>query len=764
MIASKHINQIVGIVTTVAVLLCLLGVCFSDKLISAIGSSAITMEYEERLFNTDEVIDIDVQMDSDSWQDMLDNAIDEEYYQCNVVINGETFYDVGIRPKGNTSLSSIVSDSTTDRYSFKIEFDHYVDGQYCYGLDKLILNNNYADSTNMKETIVYDMFQYLGTDASLYNYANISVNGEYWGIYLALEGVEDSFMLRNYGTSNGNLYKPESMGMGNDDGGGMPDMGNFNIDGSMDEVRKVLEDYGVDMDEILQSIQEYGLNGMDEIKKTLEDSGIDVDSLFQTLQRSMHDSDRDAPDMDGSQTFEDDTSNSDRFSKMDDGDRGGFSMNGSGADLNYSDDELDSYSTIWDGSITNTTDSDHKKVVEAIKNVNEGTNLERYLDVDNVLKYMAVHTFVVNLDSLSGNMSHNYYIYESDGRLNILPWDYNLAFGGMSMGMGGSSGGASSTINFPIDTPFQGTNFFDKLLENEEYLEKYHYYLDILSDEYVNGGTFDETYGRIQSQIDELVKTDPNAFYTYEEYQEGSSMLYDTIKLRAESVQGQLNGSVPSTQTAQNENPDALIDATSIDLSVMGSMNNGGGEDNFDRGDFAKGDRFSSTKENKSSLNTIENVNDFVPSDAQMQPPDVKGNGFDTSYFDGEMPEDFDPNTSNGEVPKMSNGFNPDSSGGGGDVYNDMDKVPTDSTIGTSTNTDINDTYSESDNVDSTGKGFTNDGNFSPDGMPNMSFGDNSSSNSNTVLENATIYAVCFVIILVALILVKAYKRKSIKK
>ena len=42
----------------------------------------------------------------------------------------------------------------------------------------------------------------------LYNYARISVNGEYWGVYLALEAVEESFALRNYGTHYGNLSKP----------------------------------------------------------------------------------------------------------------------------------------------------------------------------------------------------------------------------------------------------------------------------------------------------------------------------------------------------------------------------------------------------------------------------------------------------------------------------------------------------------------------------------------------------------------------------
>lgn len=66
----------------------------------------------------------------------------------------------------------------------------------------------------MKEAIIYDMYQYIGATSSLYNYAKVSVNGEYWGVYLALEAVEESFMLRNFGTQDGELYKPESMEMG----------------------------------------------------------------------------------------------------------------------------------------------------------------------------------------------------------------------------------------------------------------------------------------------------------------------------------------------------------------------------------------------------------------------------------------------------------------------------------------------------------------------------------------------------------------------
>ena len=231
MVANKHITKIVVAVMATAVVLCLLAMAFSDRLTQALGGTGVRKEYEYKLFDTDELISIDILMDEDSWNKMLANATSEEYYVCSVVINGTRLDNVAIRPKGNTSLSAIAMDANSDRFSFKLEFDHFVEGQTCFGLDKLILNNNYADATWMKEALVYDMYRYLGADASLYNYAKISVNGEYWGVYLALEAVEQSFMLRNYGTQDGELYKPDSMGMGGGgdkkSGSSMPDAGSF---------------------------------------------------------------------------------------------------------------------------------------------------------------------------------------------------------------------------------------------------------------------------------------------------------------------------------------------------------------------------------------------------------------------------------------------------------------------------------------------------------------------------------------------------------
>ena len=542
MLSSKHISKITIALISIALVLCVLAMTFYDKLLPVVNTSGYSMEYQDKLFDTSEVLDIEIIMDDAKWNEMLQNAQQELYYECDVVINGTTFKQVGIRPKGNTSLSSIASDPNNNRYSFKLEFDQFVDGQTCFGLDKLVLNNSYADATNMKEAIIYDMFQYLDADASLYNYAKISVNDEYWGVYLALEAVEDSFMLRNYGMEKGYLYKPDGMDFG---GGGKEKNQNGN------------NNFMTPPEGGFQMPENFGNGGQ----------GVPAPPHFE---RNTQDHNGENQKTQGEQR----AFNRENFGGGERGERGGFGGfggMGGGSNLNYTDDNLDSYQTIWNSEVNDSTDADHKRVVEALKNVHGGTDIEKYIDVDQVLKYMAVHNFSVNDDSLSGSMSHNYYLYEANGRISILPWDYNLALGGMHGGNG------TSVINDPIDELWRGTKLFDFVLQNEEYKARYHEYYNKLVNEYLYGGKFEETYNRIRTQIDSLVETDPNSMYTYEEYLNGIEVLYDAVMLRAESIKGQLAGTIPSTADGQSADSSKLVDASHLNLSDLGTFMGGGG-------------------------------------------------------------------------------------------------------------------------------------------------------------------------------------------
>ena len=150
--------------------------------------------YASRLFDSSRVHSIEIEMED--WEEFIQGCEDEKYRECAVAIDGQACCHVGIRAKGNTSLSSVQA-TGSERYSFKLEFDHYDSARSYFGLDKLSLNNLIQDATFMKDYLAYRMMGDFGVDAPLCSYAYITVNGQDWGLYLAVEGVEEAFLRRN---------------------------------------------------------------------------------------------------------------------------------------------------------------------------------------------------------------------------------------------------------------------------------------------------------------------------------------------------------------------------------------------------------------------------------------------------------------------------------------------------------------------------------------------------------------------------------------
>lgn len=501
----------------------------------------------ETISNTEDVLDknsitsIDIKIKESDWKWLLENATKEEYKSADVTINGETFNNVGIRPKGNSSLTSVASDSTTDRYSIKIDFGQYVDGQTYHGIRKLALNNNISDATYMKEAISYDIYNFLGIATPEYSYTDIKINGSDWGLYLGVEVIDERFIEKNYGEVSGNLYKPETMNVGGNKNkneetkkpevnGNMPQMGGEppSMDGN------------VPKDEVPLAMNRDDPNIVQNQNVSREDG--DVKNL--------------------------------ETNKGNDENNGGAPKMGNkesqGADLKYIDDDIDSYSILRDSAVLkNTTDKDFKNIIDLMESLKTGKNIENYLNVDEVLKYFAVNTFLVNLDSYSGGMYHNYYLYEKDGVSEILPWDLNMSFGGFSVKDG------EKAINFPIDSPVTGNledaPLIGKLLENDDYKEIYHKYLKQISDNYFSSGTFNNRVTQINKLISNYVKKDATAFYSYEEYKTGVSELLTFGKDRTKSVQAQLNGEQSSTEYGNIE--------TTLNLPALGQQNMGKNKD-----------------------------------------------------------------------------------------------------------------------------------------------------------------------------------------
>ncbi|MBQ8591985.1 MAG: CotH kinase family protein [Lachnospiraceae bacterium] len=486
MSTHKHIDKICYAVIAFTMILT---VFFMNAEAFGVCKESNVMEYENKLFNTSTVHAIDIVIDD--WDEFTEHCQSEEYYNCTVVIDDEMYKNVAIRGKGNTSLTQ-VSSYGNDRYSFKIEFDHYDSSNTYYGLDKLCLNNMIQDNTYMKDYLTYQMMAEMGVASPLCSYVYITVNGEDWGLYLAVEGVEDSFLKRNFGNNYGKLYKPDSMSMGGGRGNGKKfEMPEGQIpEGQIPEGQ--IPDGGIH-------------NGSDDVL------------------------------------------------------------------LKYIDDEIASYANIFDNAKTDITTSDKMRLIKALKKLNAGEALSDTVEIETVIRYFVVHNFILNFDSYTGSMIHNYYLYEKDGQMQMIPWDYNLAFGGFQ-----SMDGATNLVNYPIDTPVSDGNTEDRpmiawIFENEEYTELYHTIFAEFLSAYFDSGYFENMFDSVTEMIAPYVEKDPTKFCTYDEFEKGISTLREFCLLRAKSINEQLNGSIGSTHSTQDDS--TFVDAGELQMSDMGTMN-----------------------------------------------------------------------------------------------------------------------------------------------------------------------------------------------
>lgn len=318
----------------------------------------------------------------------------------------------------------------------------------------------------MKTSLTYDMMEFMGVPTPLCSYVWVTVNGEDWGLFLAIEEPEHAFAKRNFGSRYGDLYKP---------------------------------DY-----------------------------------------RSLNEENADLA-------------------------------------LKYIDDDPESYDNVFRNAKFDVSKADQERLIRALKALETGDGLEEAVNVDEILRYFTVQVFVMNWDSYIGYTGHNYFLYEEDGQISILPWDYNLAFGTYALGMTNPLKDPEILINYPIYTPAEGSvmknrPLYHNLMKQDEYFVRYQKYFDQLISGYFESGYFQTWMEKTFRMIAPYVEKDPTAFCSYEDYCLAVDTLKQVCELRAESVRLQLDGEIPATLSGQEEYPEKKVDVSSIRLEDLGDF------------------------------------------------------------------------------------------------------------------------------------------------------------------------------------------------
>lgn len=460
MVCSRHMGKIaLGAAVLAAALVLLLGLAGKAGAILPAGENP---GYVSRLFDGSRVHRVDIQVED--WEAFLASAPEEEYIPATVEIDGEAFRQVGLRAKGNNSLR-LTEEYGLSRYSLKLEFDHYTDGSY-HGLDKLSLDASFQDNSYLKTWLAFDIMEFLGVPTPLRSFVWVTVNGQPWGLFLAVEEPEEAFARRNFGTNHGQLYKP---------------------------------DY-----------------------RSLAEENADVH-------------------------------------------------------LRYTTDEPEDYPGIFENAKLDPSAADRQRLVDSLKTLDSGQRLEEAVDVDEVLRYFVGQVFVMNWDSYLGHTGHNYLLYEEEGKLSMLPWDYNLAFGTYALGMTDPITDPNVLLNYPILTPAPGEHMtkrplYHQLMQVEEYFQQYQAYFRWFLAEYVESGELSAALWQAAELIAPYVKSDPTAFCSYEDHRLAVETLEQVCLLRAESARGQLEGRYPATLAQQTQRPGEGVDASHVDLRDLGDF------------------------------------------------------------------------------------------------------------------------------------------------------------------------------------------------
>ena len=239
---------------------------------------------------------------------------------------------------------------------------------------------------------------------------------------------------------------------------------------------------------------------------------------------------------------------------------GGFgSMGSEDVKLQYIDDNPDSYANIFSSAKTDVSELDEKRLISALKNLSAYSNLENTLNMDEVLRYFVVHNFVVNGDSYTGNMIHNYYLHEKNGKLGMIPWDYNLAFGAFQ------GGSADEAVNDSIDKVLSDRPMQAWIFSDERYTDQYHALFQEFITKWFTNEALEKMIADTAEMLRPYVEKDPTKFCTEEEFDTGIETLKQFVRLRAEAVERQINGDLTAVETGD------------MDLSAMGSMGGGMG-------------------------------------------------------------------------------------------------------------------------------------------------------------------------------------------
>jgi len=419
-------------------------------------------------FYKDRVSTIRIVMEEEDWSYCLTNAFEEQYVPADFWFDDELIPDVGVRPKGNSSLGQAIG-WDSPRIPICVDFNLFNRARNFHGVKKVFLNNGWSDPTLIREVVALEVFAEMGIPTPRTSLVDLWVNETHLGVYTMVEMIDRTFIARHFDDASGNLYKPELVAA-------RLDWTEEDVDIDFTSSPFITEQPS--HDPILYT--NIGGAPLIDLLKALGQE--EMVSLYTPIPSPEGNLSRGLPP------------------------------------ANFPRNYVEAMALK-----TNENDPDYSALFRLLEVINTPPqkntleDIEEVINVDEMLRYIATSVVILHLDNYIG-IGHNNYLYEVDGKFHMIPWDLNMAFGTFNLGIK-----KDRLINYYIDEPTAGPMLryplVYQLLKQPEYMEKYRGYVQECID-----GPFN--IGRVLARIDQLVemvrpyaKADMEMFYSYEDWE-----------------------------------------------------------------------------------------------------------------------------------------------------------------------------------------------------------------------------------------------------
>ena len=153
------------------------------------------------------------------WTLLTNNYASETEIPAEMIVDGVSYPNVGVRFRGNTSYTMIGS---SQKKSFAVDTEFTTEDQNVMGYKNFKFNNAHQDASFMREVLYCRMARKYVPIAKA-NYIHLYLNNQDWGIYPNVQSLDKTYLEQWFQSNDGARFRATSEETGGGPGGGWGD-------------------------------------------------------------------------------------------------------------------------------------------------------------------------------------------------------------------------------------------------------------------------------------------------------------------------------------------------------------------------------------------------------------------------------------------------------------------------------------------------------------------------------------------------------------